>query len=332
MEIVVDLKERSYPIILERGALKQCFKWIKSDRKVMILSDEGVPKEFQEELLKQFPNSFLKVVKQGESSKSVDTWAECKKELLKHRFSRKDCLIALGGGVIGDLGGFVASTYMRGIDFINIPTTTLSQIDSSIGGKTAINVEGVKNCVGAFYQPKIVIIDPNVLKTLNYRHYVNGLIEALKAGLIYDSSLFELFENGDIEKEIEMILYKALLVKKDVVEKDEREMGLRKILNFGHTIGHGIESYYHLHDIYHGEAVALGMLPFILDEDLKKRTLAIYNKLKIQSVVDYDAESVYQFMCNDKKASGDKITTIQVKELGKAMLVEMPLEDLRKVL
>ncbi len=332
MEILVDLKERSYPIILERGAVEKCSTWIKTDRKVMILSDDGVPSELQQLVLSQFPKGFLKVVRQGESSKSFECWEECQRELIRHQFSRKDCVIALGGGVIGDLGGFVASTYMRGIDFINIPTTTLSQIDSSIGGKTAINVDGIKNCVGTFYQPKIVLIDPDVLKTLPPRHYMNGLVEALKAGLIYDASLFELFEKGTFEKDIEMILYKALLVKKDVVEKDERETGLRKILNFGHTIGHGIESYYHLHDLYHGEAVALGMIPFIKNEGLKKRTLEVYKKMNLHSTIDYDPEAVYQFMCSDKKANAEQIVTIQVKELGKAEMVEMPIKELRKVL
>lgn len=332
MEIRVELKERSYPIILERGILKECSKWIKTDRKVMILSDEGVPNELQQLVLAQFSKGFLKVVQQGESSKSFECWQECQRELLHHQFSRKDCIIALGGGVIGDLGGFVASTYMRGIDFINIPTTTLSQIDSSIGGKTAINVDGIKNCVGTFYQPKLVLIDPDVLKTLPVRHYMNGLVEALKAGLIYDSSLFELFEKGEFEKNIETILYKALLVKKDVVEKDEKETGLRKILNFGHTIGHGIESYYHLHDLYHGEAVALGMIPFIRNEELKQRTLEIYKKMNIRSEIDYDKEAVYQFICSDKKADGDQITTIQISEAGKAEMIRMPMKELRKVL
>lgn len=332
MEILVDLKEKSYPIILQRGAVKECSQWIRTDRKVMILSDDGVPGELQQLVLAQFPKGILKVVKHGETSKSVACWEECQKELLRHQFSRKDCILALGGGVIGDLGGFVASTYMRGIDFINIPTTTLSQIDSSIGGKTAINVEGIKNCVGTFYQPKIVLIDPDVLKTLPHRHYINGLVEALKAGLIYDPSLFELFEKGEVEENIEMILHKALLVKKEVVEKDEKETGLRKILNFGHTIGHGIESYYHLHDLYHGEAVALGMIPFINNEELKRRVLEVYKKLNIRSEIDYDKEAVYQFICNDKKADSDQIVTIQIKELGKAEMIEMPLKDLRKVL
>ena len=144
--------------------------------------------------------------------------------------------------MVGDLAGFAASAYMRGIDFYNIPTTLLSQIDSSIGGKTAINFGGVKNIVGAFYQPKKVLIDPDLLKTLPPRQISNGLAEAIKVGLTSDEKLFDIFENGEIGSRLDEIIVRALTVKKNVVEQDEKEAGLRRILNFGHTVGHGIES------------------------------------------------------------------------------------------
>uniref|UniRef100_UPI0026E9A592 3-dehydroquinate synthase n=1 Tax=Fusobacterium ulcerans TaxID=861 RepID=UPI0026E9A592 len=238
----------------------------------------------------------------------------------------------LGGGVIGDLGGFAAASYMRGIDFINIPTTTLSQIDSSIGGKTAINLGDTKNIIGAFYQPKGVFIDLEVLKTLPGRHYYNGLVEALKAGLIYDKELFEIFENKNINDNLQEIIYRALLVKKDVVEKDEKEENLRKILNFGHTVGHGIEGVFHLKDVLHGEGVAMGMLPMIEDEGLRERTKKILKKMNINTDIEYDREKVFELMLKDKKADQDKITLVKVKELGKAELVKVPIEECKNYL
>lgn len=332
MKLHVDLKENGYDIIMERGILYQLNDYANLDRKVMIITDTGVPQSYAKTVQEQCKEGYIHVIEQGEDSKDLSIFKEISEDLLNHKFSRKDCVIALGGGVVGDLAGYVAASYMRGIDFIQIPTTTLSQIDSSIGGKVAINLDEVKNIVGAFYQPKLVCIDPDTLKTLPRRHYINGLIEAIKAGLIYDASLFELFENGDIDKDLDMIIYKALLVKKDVVEKDEKEQNLRKILNFGHTIGHAIESYYHLSEYLHGECVAMGMLYFIDDEALKQRVLSLYKKLGIQGEVSYDTDEVYQLLCSDKKADASSVTIVRVKELGHAELVETPLEDVRKIL
>ena len=179
-------------------------------------------------------------------------------------------------------------------------------IDSSIGGRLLSIWMRLKISSIAFYQPKMVFIDRNIYATLpRRRHYINGLMEALKAGLIYDASLFALFEHGDIEKDLDTIIEKALYVKKSVVEQDEREQGLRKILNFGHTIGHAIESYYHLSEYLHGECVALGMLYFIEDEQLKQRVMSVYERLGIPTHVDFDPEAVYQLLCR-MKADGDQ--------------------------
>ncbi|MEG0692382.1 MAG: 3-dehydroquinate synthase family protein, partial [Oscillospiraceae bacterium] len=241
---------------------------------------------------------------------------------------RKDLVVALGGGVMGDLAGFVAASYMRGIEFCNIPTTTLSQIDSSIGGKVAINLNGVKNIIGAFYQPSVVIIDHDTLTTLPKRHYNNGLVEAIKAGLIYDKGLYGLF-CADDELDIDEIIYRSLLVKKVVVEQDETEQNLRQILNFGHTIGHGIESVYGLGELLHGEAVAIGMLPMIEDETIKESLKKVYDRLSIKSEIDYDKEKVYDVMTRDKKSNGSSITIVKVKEIGKAKLCQINKQDLK---
>lgn len=321
---------RNYDIYLEKGLLNHVHNYIENTHKVFIISDDHVPAVYQETLKKQFAESYLHIVKQGESSKSFETFEECLKVMLKLNFSRKDMVIALGGGVVGDLAGFVAASYMRGIDFVNIPTTTLSQIDSGIGGKVAINVDGIKNCVGAFYQPKPVMIDPLVLETLPKRHYYNGLVEAVKAGLIRDESLFELFEKEDLD--IEQIIYKSLLVKKDVVEHDEKEQGLRKILNFGHTIGHAYESYYHLGGYLHGECVALGMMAVLKNEEIKKRLAGILERFHIDNTCDAKKEEVFQYLAKDKKADHDHITLVTVEEIGHAELHEVPLADLKAYL
>lgn len=332
MKLHVDLKENGYDIVVEHGALSNVKNLINLNRKVLIITDSGVPKEYANIVKAQCKEGIVHVVEQGEDSKSFPVFIEISELLLQHKFSRKDCVIALGGGVVGDLAGYAASSYMRGIDFIQIPTTTLSQIDSSIGGKVAINLHEVKNIIGAFYQPKLVVIDPDTLKTLPARHYVNGLVEALKAGLIYDASIFELFEQGDIYKDLDTILYKALCVKKDVVEKDEKEQDLRKILNFGHTVGHAIESYYHLSEYLHGECVAMGMLYFIEDESIRQRVIEIYKKLNLPISAPYDPEAVYEILCSDKKASNASVTIVRVEKLGHAQLVETPLEEVRKIL
>lgn len=332
MKLHMELGKNSYDIVMERGALAHIHDWIDESRNVMIVTDDLVPQAYIDMLLAQLPHGIVHVVKHGEQAKSLEVFAEVNEDLLKHHFSRKDLMIALGGGVVGDLCGYVAASYMRGIPFIQIPTTTLSQIDSSIGGKVAINFHGVKNIIGAFYQPKLVIIDPNTLATLPRRHYINGLVEALKAGLIYDPELFALFEQGDIDQDIEMIIEKALRVKKAVVEQDEREQNLRKILNFGHTIGHAIESSYHLSELYHGECVALGMRYFIKDPQLKKRTLAIYEKLGLTAEVPVNPDALIDIIQNDKKADHDQVDTVWVSELGKAEIKAMKLTEIRQVL
>lgn len=321
---------RNYDIFLEKGLLDRVNHYIEDKHKVFIISDDLVPEIYQQTLKNQFTESYLHIVEHGEGSKSFETYEACLREMLKLNFSRKDMVIALGGGVVGDLAGFVAASYMRGIDFVNIPTTTLAQIDSGIGGKVAINVDGIKNCVGAFYQPKMVLIDPLVLATLPERHFNNGLVEAVKAGLIQDESLFELFEEEDLD--IEQIIYKSLLVKKYVVEHDEKEQGLRKILNFGHTIGHAYESYYQLGGYLHGECVALGMMAVLTDETIKERLARILESLQIDSTCDAEKELVFQYLAKDKKADHDHITLVTVDTIGQAELKEIPITDLKAYL
>lgn len=331
MIIDVSSSQGTYEIVFKRGSLDKVKDYCDLDRKVVIITDEGVPVKYIETLKPQCESSIVITLKQGEGSKSFETYKHCLEVMLENSVSRNDLVIALGGGVVGDLAGFVASTYMRGIDFINIPTTTLSQIDSSIGGKVAINLGEYKNSVGVFWQPKKVIIDLDVLDTLSERHYNEGLVEAIKHGLIKDIKLFEIFEKGNIKESIDEIIYRSLLVKKEVVQEDEKETGIRKILNFGHTIGHAYESYYGLKDYYHGECVGMGMMKIIKNKEIKERLKNILLKLNLPIENNAISSEVYRYALKDKKASKNSVTIVQVNTIGTAELIEISLDELKEL-
>lgn len=326
MTIHMNLGQDSYDIVVQRGVLKNANQYLNLSRRVLVITDAGVPAEYAQMLAAQCKESVICTVKAGEASKSLEVFGQLLQTMLDNGFSRKDCVVAVGGGVVGDLSGFVASAYMRGVDFYNIPTTLLAQIDSSIGGKTAINFGGVKNIVGAFYQPKRVLIDPELLKTLPQRQIANGLAEAIKMSLTSDKGLFELFEQQDVESNLDEIIIRSLQIKKSVVEQDEKESGLRKILNFGHTIGHGIESSGGMAELYHGECVALGMLP-MCGEALRPRVLAVLKKCGLYRQMQYDWDKISEAAFHDKKADGQVVTVTLVKEAGCFELVTMNCQD-----
>lgn len=325
--IRMELGQNSYNIELERGNLEKAGELLNLNRKVMIITDAGVPAQYAQKVATQCEESYIKVVPQGEGSKSLQTAEEILIEMLEHQFSRKDCVVAVGGGVVGDLAGVVASLYMRGIDFYNIPTTLLSQVDSSIGGKTAVNLAGIKNIIGAFHQPKAVLIDPDTLSTLSDRQIVNGLFEAIKMGATSDPDLFDIFKNGDWKENLDVIIEKALLVKKYMVEQDEKESHLRKILNFGHTIGHGFESAAK-GKLLHGECVALGML-YMSDAGVQGQLLKIYEKIGfvVPDVSKINLNEVKEAILHDKKASNQNCSVVFVSEVGNGQIEEWPMEQ-----
>lgn len=336
MKLTMRLAERSYDIILKRGALHNLAQLISLDRKVFIVTDSGVPAQYAQAVQAQCKEGHIYTVPQGEASKSLAVYEKLLRAMLEAGFGRADAVVAVGGGVVGDLAGFVAATYMRGVDFINCPTTTLSQIDSSIGGKVAVDLGATKNIVGAFWQPKLVVVDPDTLATLPRRHFVNGLAESVKMSLTSDAELFELFETADVDEQLETIIRRSLLIKKGVVERDETEQGLRAILNFGHTLGHGIEAVKGVsgrrkNGLYHGECVALGMLPMIEDRQLQKRVRAVYRKLGLPARAGYNKEKVLGFMLHDKKARGGAITLVKVPGLGCWRLDKAPIEQLQTI-
>ena len=325
--IRMELGSNSYDIVIERGSLKKAKDFLDLNRKVMVITDKGVPSIYAELIASQAEEGHIKVVEQGEVSKSLQTAEEILTDMLTYQFSRKDAVVSVGGGVIGDLGGFVASLYMRGIDFYNVPTTLLSQVDSSIGGKTAVNLAGIKNIVGAFYQPKKVLIDPDTLSTLDERHVKNGLMEAIKMGATSDKRLFDLFMDGRWNENLDAIIEKALLIKKYVVEQDEKENGLRKILNFGHTIGHGFESAAK-GTLLHGECVALGML-YMSSESVQEKLKQIYQTIGFQApdMTSICMEDVKEAIVHDKKAANSQCSVVFVEEIGKGSIEEQPMNS-----
>jgi 3-dehydroquinate synthase len=331
MTLTMNLGANSYDIILEHGAIKKAADYLNLNRKVFIVTDDGVPSEYSEIIASQCKHPVLTVVPQGEDSKSFPVFEKLCRMMLENGFTRTDVVLAVGGGVVGDLAGFTAASFMRGIDFYNVPTTLLSEVDSSIGGKTAINLGGVKNIIGAFHQPKCVLIDPDVLKTLPQRQIANGLAESIKMAATFDAELFTFIETNDIMENLDTIIEKSLRIKKYVVEHDEKEKGLRRILNFGHTIGHSIESYEGLHGLYHGECVALGMLP-MCEGEVKERLLQVLKKAKLPTVLDFDSNRVYEVVTHDKKLDGDTLNLIYVPEIGKYEMKKTTLADFRIVL
>lgn len=333
MIIPVKTSTGEYNIVLERGALEKLNDHLKLDRKVLIVTDSGVPAEYSKMAAEQCKTPLVVTIPEGEASKCFENFKMLLSKMVEFGFTRSDCVMAVGGGVVGDLAGFVAASFMRGVDFYNIPTTVLSQVDSSVGGKVAIDFEGYKNIVGAFYPPKAVIIDSNTLKTLPQRQISNGLAESVKMSLTSDKELFELFETEEIMPNIDRIIEASLKIKRYVVEQDEKEGGLRKILNFGHTLAHAIESENGMQNLYHGECVALGMIP-MCSELVRPRLIKVLEKLNLPTKVDYDTDIIIEAMRHDKKMSGDKITVVYVEEVGSFKMKEIPFlklaEDLKR--
>ena len=318
MIIPVGLGKNSYNINIERGALSGTGEILRVYRKVLIVTDSGVPEKYIRTVAERCSEPVVAVIEKGEASKTPENFVNLCRRMLGAGFSRKDCVAAVGGGVSGDMAGFAAACYMRGIDFYNIPTTLLSQVDSSVGGKTAVDLDGVKNIIGAFYQPKGVIIDPDVLETLSPRQFACGAAEIIKIAACMDRELFERIERQGIagNPHLEEIIAAAVALKARVVEEDEKEKGLRRVLNFGHTLGHGIET---VTGLFHGECVALGMLPMCSDEALRARIKAVLKKEGLPVMLSKevpDPERVIASAMHDKKAEAGSIVTVRLDDIG----------------
>jgi len=322
MIIPVKTASDGYNIYLERGAINRAKDYFNLERKVLVVTDSGVPREYAECVAGQCREATVSVFREGEASKNFDTFKGLLDILVQGGFTRTDCVVAVGGGVVGDMAGFAAATFMRGIDFYNIPTTVLSQVDSSVGGKTAIDFGGYKNIIGAFHAPKGVIIDPDTLKTLPERQISNGLAESVKMALTHDKELFDMFRCDSFD--IDTVIERSIKIKRSVVEADEKESGLRKVLNFGHTVGHAIES--NTPSLYHGECVALGMLPMCSDE-VRAQLVLVLERLDLPVAVDCDTAKIIETMSHDKKMSGDAISVVRVENIGEFTIEKVNFGD-----
>lgn len=327
MIIPVNADNGCYDIVLERGSLKKAGQLLELDRRVLVVTDEGVPPEYAGCVAGQCKESVVVTVPRGEGSKSFEQLERLLSAMLEASFTRGDCVVAVGGGVVGDLSGFAASCYMRGIDFYNIPTTLLSQVDSSVGGKTAVNFGGVKNIVGAFYQPKKVIIDPETLKTLERRQLMAGLAEAIKMAATSSAELFELIEKSeDLDADLPEIIRRSLCIKRDVVEQDPKENGLRRILNFGHTVGHAVEGF-NKGKLLHGECVALGMPPMCSGEALERVT-KVLKKYGLPTQIEQSADELMPYLKHDKKMTANSVKVVLVDKIGQFRICDMKPEDI----
>lgn len=307
-------------------------------KKLCIVTDSNVDRIYGEEVLKLLSETCVKAVKYvfpaGEESKNLEVVKDVYKFLIEEGFDRKDMLVALGGGVVGDLTGFTAATYLRGIDFIQLPTTLLAQADSSIGGKTGVDFDGYKNMVGAFKMPRLVYMNLSVLNTLEDRQFFSGFAEVMKHGIIKDSIFYEwLIENmyeiceRDLDTLEEMVM-RSCNVKKLVVEKDPTEQGDRALLNLGHTIGHAIEKAKDF-QLYHGECVALGTVAaayiswkkelLTMDEyyEIRDMFVPFYLPISVDNIVP---EEILNLTKSDKKMESGKIKFVLLKKIGKAVI------------
>ncbi len=320
---------RGYDIILARGALARVGEECRLDRRVLVVTDDGVPRSYVECVKAQCKTPVVVTLPAGEASKNIEHFEALLRVMTEEGFTRGDCVLAVGGGVVGDLAGFVSAVYMRGVDFYNVPTTLLAQVDSSVGGKTAIDFAGIKNPVGAFKQPACVVIDPDVLATLDKRQYAAGMAEAVKMAATHDAALFARLESGE-EVPVEEVIRSSLTVKRAVVEADETEGGLRRVLNFGHTVGHAIESASEGR-LLHGECVALGTL-YLCSPAVRERLVTVYRRVGLPTECDIHPEELMDVIALDKKTYGKNIRYVWVEEIGSFELRVATLEELKTMI
>jgi len=350
--VPVSLGDRSYTIKVGSGLLPllgaECAA-LKLGQRCAVITDANVGKHYAKAAVKSLAAAgfepFLITVPAGENSKRIAMVENCYDQLAAHRLERKSFIVALGGGVVGDLAGFVAATYLRGIPFVQVPTTLLAQVDSSVGGKTGVNLKAGKNLVGAFYQPRQVLCDLAAFKTLPKREYISGLAEVIKYGIIYDAKLF-----GQLERNLPKLLQRdpATLaavvarcceIKAEVVGQDETESGLRAILNFGHTIGHGIENSFGYGKFLHGEAIAIGQ---VAAAKLSQQILGLpandavrIEKLFVQAGLPVSIQltvaqrkKLFAAMLLDKKVNGGEVKFVLAEKIGKVVWGQRVATDL----
>lgn len=348
--LTIKMESGKYPVIIESGLFRTIGSTLGehfSGKKIALITDENIQKTYGEFIKKQLDASHcewdLITLPAGDTSKSFDTLSSIYKRLIDFQITRDDVIVSLGGGVIGDITGFAASTFLRGVDFVQIPTTLIGQVDSSIGGKNAVNLPEGKNLVGTFYQPAYVFIDPDFVQTLSDYHMADGMAEIIKYACVADADLFSdliRMKNHRNAELIESIIYRCCLIKKQMIEQDEKDQGIRMLTNFGHTIGHAIENLYDYRIYGHGQAVAMGMhtitehseamgLTGINTSAMLKEILLDYG-LPAELPHDIDKDLLARSAMKDKKRRGNKINLILLEKIGRGYIYPIEKADIRK--
>ena len=350
--LTVALPGRDYNILIERGLLSRagelCKTALPRARKLAVVTDTNVGPLYAEQVKASLESAGFAVqvttLPAGEHTKCVDSLSTLWETFMTFGLTRTDAVVALGGGVIGDLAGFAAATVLRGVDFVQIPTTLLAQVDSSVGGKVAIDLQAGKNLAGAFWQPKLVLMDPNVLNTLDDKTFADGMAEVIKYGCIRDAEFFVFLEQHssrqEIMAEIEHVLYTCCNLKREVVVEDERDTGVRMLLNFGHTLGHAYELAGNYETWTHGQAVAAGMVKAaelglalgITPNGTAERITSLLQQFSLPVAIDCTHEQYADAVGLDKKGTGDSISLILLECIGNAIARKMPKAEVLNLL
>ena len=335
-----------YEVLIGQGLIEQSGALIRqtvSSKTALIVTDDIVNSLYGEaleaSLVKAGFECFKFVFQNGEGSKNIKTYTDILEFAASKQLTRDDCMVALGGGVVGDITGFAAATYLRGIAYVQVPTTLLAMVDSSVGGKTAVDLQSGKNLVGAFYQPKLVIADTDTLTTLSENIFADGMAETVKYGILFDRGFFSFLNENEARLNLEYIVEKCVCFKRDIVDEDEKDRGVRGLLNLGHTVGHAIEK---LSDygVSHGSAVAIGTVIIargaykcgLCKYDLSGEIIDIYNKYSLPVSTDFSAAELLEVCRHDKKSGADGITLVLPETIGKCRLYKTDFNELLNII
>ena len=333
--ININVSSKKYDIYIGKNILSKSGDIIKNigfSGKILIVTDDNVAPLYLETVKSSLKNNetdvFYIILPNGEEHKNMDSIMKIYEAAAKYNFNRKDMFVSLGGGVIGDMTGFAASTFLRGVKYVQIPTTLLAQVDSSIGGKTGIDLPFGKNLVGAFCQPEAVIADSDTIKTLTKEHIASGMAEVIKSAFIRKKDFVELLMDSEsFEDDIEEFIIRSMNVKKEVVEVDEFEKYERMMLNFGHTLGHSIEKLMNFTGISHGQAVAIGMSLITKNPDVKEKLDKVLHKYNLRTETDIPVSQLIDAAKNDKKTDRDGINIVLVDKIGEAEIKKITFEE-----
>ncbi|MCM1165884.1 MAG: 3-dehydroquinate synthase [Lachnospiraceae bacterium] len=342
MEKVIVNAGKGYDILIEKGILDSAGELISQvikKGKALVVTDDNVDGFYGERVIKSLSDAGFEAMKfvfpHGEASKNHSTLLKIYDFMAMNGYTRSDFIVALGGGVVGDTAGYAAASYMRGVDFVQVPTTVLSQADSSVGGKTAVNINGGKNLVGAFHQPRLVICDTDTLNTLTPEFFADGMAEVVKHGMIKSAELFDILSTKDIKENIVDIMKRNVTIKGRVVENDEREKDERMLLNFGHTLAHALEKYYNFTGLSHGCAVAVGMSTFthiaerrgMCKSGVADKLDALLEKCGLPLTDAAPPHELYTLSLRDKKHLADGMNIVVCSDIGQSKVVKMSVEE-----